>query len=669
LWDAASGKEIRTFQGDNGVSSVAFSPDGKRVLTGSWRNQTARLWDAASGEEIRAFRGHAVNSVAFSPNGKHVLTGSYWDQTARLWDVASGHELCRLLSFRDGTWAIIDADGRFDAANAGNVEGLHWVVGMETIALNQLKERYYDPGLLAKYMGFNKEPLRNVQAFRDVKLHPTAEAKPPAGESKLTLKLTNRGGGIGKVQVFVNGRELLADARGPKFDPDAADATMTVDLAGAVTLPGEKNKVRIVTWNQEGYLSSRGLEFDWDAPGRKKQEPIALHAIVVGVSSYDADALKLRFAAKDAADMAKALELGGKRLFGADKVYVALLCDDGPPGAVAPTRANLEKAFAAACKCRPTDVLVVYLAGHGIALQEKDQETYFYLTNEARTVSRDAFRDPEVRRQYSLSSAELTEWFKKIPALKQVLILDTCAAGAAANKLIEHRDISADQIRAIDRLRDRTGFHVLMGCAADRVSYEASKYSQGVLTYALLQGMRGPGLQDQEYVGVSKLFHYAEEEVPQLAKNIGGIQKPLVLTTRGNNFVVGRLLAEDKKQVPLTLVRPLLLRPHLLNADPDVLDDDLGLKGRLRQRLIEEGYAPARGGGAAAAVFVDADEMPEAVRPTGTYRVEGQKVRVVMNLRQDGKTVATLQVEGTRTELDRLVERLAAGILAKLKPR
>ncbi|MGH6812924.1 MAG: toll/interleukin-1 receptor domain-containing protein, partial [Methylocella sp.] len=57
--------------------SVAFSPDGARVLTGSW-DKTARLWDAATGKEIRAFKGHEdfVFSVAFSPDGARVLTGS-----------------------------------------------------------------------------------------------------------------------------------------------------------------------------------------------------------------------------------------------------------------------------------------------------------------------------------------------------------------------------------------------------------------------------------------------------------------------------------------------------------------------------------------------------------------------------------------------------------------
>jgi WD40 repeat protein len=94
LWDAETGQEIRTFLGHTGwVVSVAFSPDGKRVLTGSW-DGTAKLWDAETGQEIRTFRGHAswVFSVAFSPDGKRVLTGS-WDSTAKLWDAETGQDI------------------------------------------------------------------------------------------------------------------------------------------------------------------------------------------------------------------------------------------------------------------------------------------------------------------------------------------------------------------------------------------------------------------------------------------------------------------------------------------------------------------------------------------------------------------------------------------------
>ncbi len=77
------------------VYSVAFSPDGRWVLTGS-SDKTARLWEAATGAEIRSFEGHSssVNSVAFSPDGRRVLTGSL-DQTARLRDTATGAEIRR----------------------------------------------------------------------------------------------------------------------------------------------------------------------------------------------------------------------------------------------------------------------------------------------------------------------------------------------------------------------------------------------------------------------------------------------------------------------------------------------------------------------------------------------------------------------------------------------
>jgi WD40 repeat protein len=93
LWDTATGQPFGPLLQHGGVRAVAFSPDGKTVLTGG-QDGSARLWDVATGQPLGAplKRLDNVGAVAFSPNGKSVLTGSD-DYTARLWEVAAGRPL------------------------------------------------------------------------------------------------------------------------------------------------------------------------------------------------------------------------------------------------------------------------------------------------------------------------------------------------------------------------------------------------------------------------------------------------------------------------------------------------------------------------------------------------------------------------------------------------
>ncbi|RKZ92359.1 MAG: hypothetical protein DRR19_04485 [Candidatus Parabeggiatoa sp. nov. 1] len=94
LWQVATGRELRTFQGHSyDVTAVAFSPDGQLALSGSLDN-TLKLWQVATGRELRTFQGHSsyVTAVAFSPNGQLALSGSL-DNTLKLWQVSTGREL------------------------------------------------------------------------------------------------------------------------------------------------------------------------------------------------------------------------------------------------------------------------------------------------------------------------------------------------------------------------------------------------------------------------------------------------------------------------------------------------------------------------------------------------------------------------------------------------
>ena len=75
----------------NVVQSVAVSPDGKHIVSGS-HDKTIRIWDTATGQAVGSpMEGHSdlVRSVAFSPDGKHIVSGSA-DQTIRIWDSATG---------------------------------------------------------------------------------------------------------------------------------------------------------------------------------------------------------------------------------------------------------------------------------------------------------------------------------------------------------------------------------------------------------------------------------------------------------------------------------------------------------------------------------------------------------------------------------------------------
>jgi tetratricopeptide (TPR) repeat protein len=105
LWDAATGRPLglpMTHQ--SVVGAVAFGPDGRTVLTGS-RDRTARLWDAATGRPLGTPMTHQdwVSAVAYSPDGKTVLTGG---GTARLWDAATGRPLGTPLAHQGSVMAV-----------------------------------------------------------------------------------------------------------------------------------------------------------------------------------------------------------------------------------------------------------------------------------------------------------------------------------------------------------------------------------------------------------------------------------------------------------------------------------------------------------------------------------------------------------------------------------
>jgi WD40 repeat protein len=98
IWDAGTGHLITELAGHSAaVVSARFSPDGHQVATGSY-DMTVRIWDVASAKTVKILQGHTgpLRSVAYSADGKRLVTTSSLDKTARIWDLETGEAVAVL---------------------------------------------------------------------------------------------------------------------------------------------------------------------------------------------------------------------------------------------------------------------------------------------------------------------------------------------------------------------------------------------------------------------------------------------------------------------------------------------------------------------------------------------------------------------------------------------
>ena len=290
VWNLATGKELFTLNShSNAINSAAFSPDGLRIVTASADN-TAKVWDAVNGKELLTLQGHTgpVNSSAFSPDGQRVVTGST-DKTAKVWESISGKELLTFPGHGGPVHsAVFSPDGSRIVSGSSDKTAKVWdaSTGTELLILSGHRD-YVGPAT------FSPDGLRILTGSDD---HTARVWNAVSGKELFTLK--GHDGGVWSVAFSRDGQRILTGS----VDNTAKmwEATSGKEI---LTLKGHASIVQSVALSPDGLLILTGSADKtaklWRAISANDPSALVGHEAMVNAAAFSPDGLRILTGSED----------------------------------------------------------------------------------------------------------------------------------------------------------------------------------------------------------------------------------------------------------------------------------------------------------------------------------------------------------------------------------
>lgn len=523
IWDVQSGLELRTLVGHSRhVSSVAFSPDDNILASGS-EDHTVRLWDVTSGRALRTLRGHdgPVNSVAFAPDGRWIATGSA-DGTVKIWDVESGRERVSFVAFTDGAYLAITPEGYYDASSEQAEDNLNVRLGNRVFPVAAYRDKFYRPDLVRLSLAGRSLKELGFAGIDSVKVAPTVELidlPASTNDPKLTVnvRITDGGGGIGQVRLYLNGTAVVQDS---VTTASASHVGGPLTRSYTVQLADGPNGLQAEAYNADNSMNSSSAlaRIAANLPPATRAN---LHAVIVGIQEFKNPSYNLTYPVKDAQLFADTLKKYSAPLF--QHVDIKLLTAPNET-----TRDSLMQALKdIKATAGPGDLFVFYVASHGVT----DEGEYYLITSNVASAS------TEHLKRDAVSKEELIALVANIPATKKLMVIDTCHAEALGSALqIGLMTRGLDEATALKILSRAVGTTVLAASTSTQEALEGYE-GHGLFTYVVAEGLMGKGNADENgFVTTLGLATYVDVQVPVLAqRQFNHTQNPTV-ETNGQGF-------------------------------------------------------------------------------------------------------------------------------------
>lgn len=551
LWETRSWQTVRAFNDLNSaVYSLAFSPDNKLVAAGNAEG-VVRLLETDYGSTRMTLSGATgnVNGLNFSDDGKW-LTSAHDDGSLRIWATANGQLNATALTLRESDdWLVVTPEGLFDGSPNAWPQIL-WRFGQNTFSTASVEiffNEYFYPALLADVLA-GKRPQPKEQIAQINRRQPqvrmligdelsAAASKPVTSNQQMInvkIEVSETGSGAQDVRLFRNGA-LYKVWRG-----DALKGRNSAVIETSIPIVAGKNRLTAYAFNRNNIKS---LDANREVIGAESlRRRGTAYVLTIGVNRYSNPSFNLNFAVPDATDFGEELRRRQTRLNRFSKIELISLFDQQA------TKANIVAAIEKLKAAQPEDAVIVYFAGHGLAVEPR-----FYLIPHdlGYAGKRESLTPAAMNRVFanSISDKELIELFEGVDAGQLVLVIDACNSG----QVLESEETRRGPMnsKGMAQLAYEKGISVLTASQSYQSALENKELGHGYLTYALIEdGLRQMAADNHPRDGqvlLREWFDHVTAKVPRMQEKQYQTERARILVRKNASQLKGKVTPEAQR--------------------------------------------------------------------------------------------------------------------------